>query len=81
MPRFLSGTKMFNVRDLRLGRDLMSICSVEGVTHLKTQKYLSSRTRSCWNCVSSDTDKSDQSKCRRILEMRGQFWVSLLSSS
>lgn len=81
MPRFLSGTRMCKVRDFRFGRDLVRACSVEGVTPLKTQKYLSSRTRSCWNWVSSDTDTSDQSKCKRILEMRGQLWVSLVSSS
>lgn len=81
IPRFLSGTKMCKVSDFRLGRDLVSVWSVEDVTSLKTQKYLSSRVRSCWNRVSRDTDRSDQSKCKRILEIRGQLWVSLPSSS
>lgn len=81
MPRFLRGTRTCKVKDFRLGRDLVRVCSVEGATPLKTQKYLSSRTRSCWKWVSSDTDRSDQSKCNRILEMRGQLWVSLVSSS
>lgn len=81
IPRFLSGTMMCKVRDLRLGRDLVRVCSVDGVTSLKTQKYFSSRVRSCWKWVSSDTDKSDQSKCKRILEIRGQLCVSLLRSS
>lgn len=81
IPRYLRGTRMCKIKDLRLGRDLIRVCNVEGVTPLKTQKYLSSRTRSCWNWLSSDTDRSDQSKCKRILAMRGQLWVSLVSSS
>lgn len=81
IPRFLIGTKMCSVRDLRCGRDLVRTCRVRGVTNLKTQNDLSSRTLRCWNWVRRDTDASDQSKFSRILEMRGQLWVSFVSSS
>lgn len=79
MPKFLRGTSTWRVKDFRLGSDLVKVCNVFGLTPLKTQKYLSSKTRRCWNCVMSETEVSDQSKWRRIFVILGQLWVSLAS--